>query len=108
MTDGARTITRNLLVQRWGTPQTTIGSVNEPREMEENGVSFNEKWIYRNAQAGARHPCERLIYWQRYDFVASFVVDADGRLVTEDVAALLAGLSDRSYRPPGVQVPAAE
>ena len=103
MTDGARPITRNLLVQCWGTPQTTVGSVNEPREMEENGVSFNEKWIYRSAQADARHPRERLVYWHRYDFVASIVVDADGRLVTEDVAVLLAGLSDRSYRPPGVQ-----
>ena len=105
MTDAAPTITRNLVVQRCGTPEMTIGSVNEPREMEENGVSFNEKWIYRSVRTDARHPRERLIYWHRYDFVASFVVDADGRLVREDVTALLAGLNDRSYRLPALSAP---
>lgn len=97
MTDGTRTITRNLVVQRWGTPRATLGSVNEPREMEENGVSFNEKWVYRNARAGALPSRERLIYWQRYDFVASFLADADGRCVREDVTVLVAGLTDRLY-----------
>ena len=29
------------------TGQVTIGSVNEPRESEEHGHRFNEKWIYR-------------------------------------------------------------
>jgi hypothetical protein len=77
----------------------TIGSVNEPREAEENGVRFNEKWIYRNLPSTLAPACERWVYWQRYDFVASFLVDRDGRVIREDVTALLAGLDDRLYRP---------
>ena len=47
-------ISRNLVVQRWGTPNATVGSVNEPREMEEHGHRFNEKWIYRLSAAPTR------------------------------------------------------
>ncbi len=90
---------RNLVVQRWGTPQVTIGSVNEPREAEENGVRFNEKWIYRNLPSALAPARERWVYWNRYDFVASFLVDREGRVTREDATALLTGLDDRLYRP---------
>lgn len=99
MSAHARTIRRNLVVQRWGTPQATEGSLNEPREREEHGYRFNEKWTYhapRNDPAKAR---ERTIYWLRYDFVASFIVDPQGRLVPEDARAVLAGLDDREFVP---------
>ena len=67
MSDAARrAITRNLIVQCWGMPDVTIGSVNEPREGEENGVSFNEKWIYRNVGGDPRTPRQRIVYWRRY------------------------------------------
>jgi hypothetical protein len=108
VTDATRTVTRNLVVQRWGTPQETLGSVNEPREMEENGVSFNEKWAYRNARTEAQPSRERVIYWHRYDFVASFLVDADGRCVREDPTLFLEGLTDRSYPLPDIVARARE
>ena len=97
--DPHRLIKRNLVVQRWGTPQVTVGSVNEPRELEEHGVSCNEKWIYRGPQNDLGGARERWVYWNRYDFVASFLVRADGSVVREDPAALLAGTEDRLYRP---------
>jgi hypothetical protein len=94
-----RVVTRNLVVQCWGMPDATIGSVNEPREGEENGVSFNEKWTYRHVGGDPRSPRQRMVYWRRYDFVASFLVEADGALVREDAAVLCGGLNDRLYRP---------
>ena len=45
-----------------GGPYTTVGSVNEPREMEEHGHSFNEKWVYRLAAASPDEPSERIIW----------------------------------------------
>ena len=97
-------ITRNLVVQRWGTPQATIGSVNEPREMEERGHRFNERWTYATPRNESTNPRERVVYWHRYDFVASYLIAADGSAVRENPAALermlRAGASDRLYRPP--------
>ena len=48
--DDTATVTRNLIVQRLGTPDVTVGSVNEPREREEHGLRFNEKWVYRRGR----------------------------------------------------------
>ena len=47
---------------RWGIPDQSEGSVNNPRTREENGIRFNEKWVYF-LEGGGR----RLVYWQRYD-----------------------------------------
>lgn len=102
MSASATTIRRNVVVQRWGTPQATLGSLNEPRERKENGVEFNEKWVYRLQRVEADDPRERIVYWHRYDFVASFLVEADGRVAREDPAALLAGLPSREYLPSDV------
>ena len=107
MSAADRHVTRNRVVQRWGTPQLSVGSVNEPREHEEHGLRFNEKWTYRNprgegAPAGAplvARVCERVVYWHRYDFVGSMVVDATGRVEHEDIERLLAQLDDRRYLP---------
>lgn len=95
----APTVVRNLVVQCWGTPHVTIGSVNEPREMEEHGHRFNEKWSYRLSQAAPDQPKERLIYWHRYDFVAAYLVTANGAVVREDLATVISGLRDRRYHP---------
>ena len=92
-------VSRNLVVQRWGTPNATIGSVNEPREMEEHGHRFNEKWTYRLSPTAPDQPKERLIYWLRYDFVAAYLVTAGGAAVREDLASVLGGLRDRRYHP---------
>lgn len=95
----ANRVTRNLVVQRWGTPQETVGSVNEPREMTEHGLRFNERWIYRNPKGEPGHPLERVLYWHRYDFMGSYVRDRSGAVTPEDLRALLAGLEDRRYDP---------
>jgi hypothetical protein len=99
----AQPIRRNMVVQRWGTPQATVGSVNEPRERSENGVCFNERWLYRVAGHGSEPGYERIVYWLRYDFVASFVIKPDGSIVREEPRALLAGVRDRLYLPPSAR-----
>ncbi len=93
------TVVRNLVVQCWGTPNATAGSVNEPREIEEHGLRFNEKWTYRLSQSTPDQPKERLIYWLRYDFVAAYLVTASGAVVCEDLASVISGLRDRRYHP---------
>ena len=47
----------------------------------------------------ADQPKERLIYWLRYDFVAAYLVTADGAVVREDLADVISGLRDRRYHP---------
>src|SRR6266404_6270133 len=37
---------RNAIVAILGTPDRTEGSLDDPREREEDGLLFNEKWIY--------------------------------------------------------------
>lgn len=48
--------------ERWGLPDAVEGSVNDPRERSEHGISFNEKWTYFRSD-GSR----LLVYWYRYD-----------------------------------------
>lgn len=91
----SRTVRRNVVVQRWGTPHVTIGSANEAREMEEHGHHFNEKWVYHLAQTEPNQPKERVIYWHRYDFVAAYLVNPNGIAVREDPARILSALPDR-------------
>jgi hypothetical protein len=92
-------VTRNLVVQRWGTPHVTVGSVNEPREMEEHGHRFNEKWVYRLLQPEPSQAKERVLYWLRYDLVGSLLVNGDGTTAPEDLSRQLADVTDRLYHP---------
>lgn len=94
-------IRRNMVVQRWGTPQLTVGSLNEPREREEHGVRFNEKWIYPAPRDEPSRPRERIIYWLRYDFVAAYLVGTDGQPTREDLRAVFAECADRQAVPAG-------
>jgi len=96
----APTISRNVVVQCFGTPNATVGSVNEPREMEEHGLRFNEKWVYRLSPAAPDEPTERVIYWYRYDFVGACLITRNGSAVPEDVTRMLAGRRDRRYHAP--------
>jgi hypothetical protein len=57
--------------ERFGLPDEIVGSVNDPRTREENGVRWNEKWIYRLEHGG-----ERVIYWHRYDCRGVFLKSA--------------------------------
>jgi hypothetical protein len=66
-------ITRNLVVARLGTPDKTEGSLNDPVEREENGIHFNEKWIYSHLHDDPAGAAQRTIYWHRYDFTGTLV-----------------------------------
>ena len=59
--------------KRWGLPDTSEGSVNDPRTNEEHGVRFNEKWTYV-LPSGAK----RLVYWHRYDCRGLLIEAPDG------------------------------
>jgi len=85
-------LTRNDVVRLFGTPSETLGSVNEPRQQHENGIQFNEKWVYERPKGEPSRPKARVIYWQRYDFLASERIERDGHRVQESEAELLARL----------------
>lgn len=89
----ARRITRNEIVRLFGTPSETVGSVNEPRQQHEAGFQYNECWTYDRPKNEPSRPRARLIYWQRYDFVASERVERDGHRVPESESELLARLA---------------
>lgn len=96
-------VARNAVVQAWGTPSATVGSVNEPREQEEHGHRFNEKWTYRLAATAPDQPVARVIYWLRYDFVAAYLITGDGVATPEDVTRVLRHQRDRRFRPAGMR-----
>ena len=82
------TIHRNRIVKHFGTPDVAEGSVNEPREREEHGLRFNEKWIYKHPLRDPAGALERVIYWRRYDYVASLIrTAAGGELVPDEQLA---------------------
>jgi hypothetical protein len=85
-----RPLTRNEVVELFGTPDETLGSVNEPRLRVENGVEFNEKWTYRRPSREPSRPRDRILYWQRYDFIAAIRVEQDGHLAPESPTELRA------------------
>jgi|SRR5882757_5359341 hypothetical protein len=89
---GARRLTRNDIVRLFGTPGETDGSVNEPRQEHEAGFQYNERWIYDRPKNEPSRPKARVIYWQRYDFVASERIERDGHRVPESESELLARL----------------
>ncbi len=66
-------IYRNLVVKYFGTPDATEGSVNEPRERQEHGLRFNEKWTYLHPSHDPASAVERIVYWRRYDYIASMM-----------------------------------
>jgi hypothetical protein len=64
---------KNVIALFLGTPDLTEGSVNNPVVLEENGVHYNEKWVYEHLTEDPSGMPHRVIYWHRYDFVATFV-----------------------------------
>jgi hypothetical protein len=66
-------VTRNSVVSLLGTPHEVEGSLNDPVEREEPGIHFNEKWIYQDLGNDPAGVPNRVIYWHRYDFVATMV-----------------------------------
>jgi len=90
-------IYRNLVVKFFGTPDATEGSVNEPRERQENGLRFNEKWTYRHPRHDPAGAVERVIYWRRYDYIASMIrTTAGGEWTTDDGLPAVLARSERN------------
>lgn len=78
-------IHRNIVVKFFGQPHATEGSVNEPREREEHGLKFNEKWTYKQPPHDPADAAERVIYWHRYDYVGSVMRKTnEGEWVRDD------------------------
>jgi len=69
-----------------GAPTDQVGSVNDPRTHEEFGVTWNEKWIYRDGQE-----IVRVVLWNRYDFLGVFRVAPDGSGEREPLESFHAG-----------------
>lgn len=66
-------IQRSTVVKHFGTPDRTEGSLNEPRDRSENGLVFNEKWIYLHPSRDPAHAAQRIVMWRRYDYVGSLI-----------------------------------
>ena len=67
------TVRRNAIVALLGTPDRTEGSLNDPRLYDENGLHFNEKWVYGHLTHDPAGVPMRIIYWWRYDFVGTVI-----------------------------------
>ncbi len=65
-----------------GAPTEQLGSVNDPRTHEEQGHEWNEKWIYLDPESGE---VVRVVLWNRYDLLGSFVVKPDGSYQPETI-----------------------
>lgn len=79
------TLTRDAAVRRFGQPAKTWGSVNEPRYRQADGLEFNEMWVFKSPRDLAPEWSERVLYWYRYDLVASVRVNRDGRREREEL-----------------------
>lgn len=110
-------LSRNAVVALLGTPTRTEGSLNDPRIRSEQGLDFNEKWIYEELLNDPSGCPERVVYWSRYDFVGTIVrgdqngqwrndqtlrdalVSSDSRLAPHDGSRNPAVTPTNRYRP---------
>jgi hypothetical protein len=90
---------RNAIVAILGTPDRTEGSLDDPREREEDGVHFNEKWIYTHLRRDPAGATMRTVYWLRYDFRGTAVRNSDAEPWRPD-AALVEAAAKRDGRLP--------
>jgi hypothetical protein len=112
-------VTRNTVVATLGTPDRTAGSLNSPVQLEEFGNRYNEKWIYEHLVSDPAGVLQRVIYWQRYDFISTMVrggANDEWRPDTK-LAEAVAPENDRlpplddhhqSVKPSGLYAPASE
>jgi hypothetical protein len=91
---------RNAIVAILGTPDRTEGSLDDPREREENGVRFNEKWIYTRLRRDPAGAVMRAVYWMRYDFRGTVVRNGDAEPWRADTALVEAAAKRDSRLPP--------
>jgi hypothetical protein len=74
---------RGAVWKAFGEPFEQIGSVNEPRARVECGVTWNEKWVYREAHEDGS---DRVVLWNRYDFLGAFKVERGGACEPEPLS----------------------
>ena len=74
---------RGSVWKRLGAPVDQLGSVNDPRTRKENGVEWNEKWIYRGEDGEST---ARVVLWNRYDLVGIFRLKPDGSAEAESLS----------------------
>ncbi len=91
---------RNAIVAILGTPDRTDGSLDEPRAREENGVRFNERWLYAHLHDDPAGAAMRVVYWMRYDFRSTFVRDREDEPWRPDRTLLDAAQKRGSRLPP--------
>lgn len=91
---------RNAIVAILGTPDRTEGSLDDPREREEDGVRFNEKWIYTHLRRDPAGAAMRTVYWMRYDFRGTAVRNSDGEPWRPDTALTDAAAKRDGRLPP--------
>jgi hypothetical protein len=99
---------RNAIVAILGTPDRTEGSLDEPREREENGVRFNERWLYTHLRDDPAGAAMRVVYWMRYEFRGTFVRSSEDTAWRPDQALIETAARrdprlpplDRSRNPP--------
>lgn len=95
-----QSVSRNQIVALLGSPDRTVGSLNSPIELEENGIPFNEKWIYEHLVDDPAGAPMRAVYWHRYDLTGTVVrngADEDWRSDAK-LAEALAARSSRLAR----------
>ncbi|HZO80511.1 MAG TPA: hypothetical protein VFB33_02365 [Candidatus Binataceae bacterium] len=92
---------RNAIVALLGTPDRTDGSLDEPRTQEENGVRFNERWLYTHLKDDPAGAAMRVVYWMRYDFRGTFVRNAEDEPWRPD-RALIDAAARRGSRLPHI------
>jgi hypothetical protein len=90
-------VTRNQVVAMFGTPDHVEGSLNSPIELEDQGIHYNEKWIYSHLDSDPAGATIRSVYWHRYDFMGTRIRNDANEDWRDDLklAEALAGLDDR-------------
>ena len=67
------------------------------RMREENGYRFNERWLYEHLRDDPAGVPMRVVYWHRYDFVATMVRANDKESWRSD-ETLVQALKDHASR----------
>ncbi|HVA84105.1 MAG TPA: hypothetical protein VNF28_04330 [Candidatus Binataceae bacterium] len=91
---------RNAIVAILGTPDRTEGSLDDPREREEDGVRFNEKWMYTRLRRDPAGAAMRTVYWMRYDFRGTAVRNSEAEAWRPDSALVEAAAKRDGRLPP--------
>jgi len=71
---------RAAVARLFGAPTDQIGSVNDPRTSVDFGAKWNEMWRYQDPEGEG---FDRIVLWNRYDFLGAWRLYPDGRAEPE-------------------------